>query len=69
VGIRRRPLRRQQHLAQRLFELGDLGADGLHRDTQPPRRARDAAFLGNNPEVAQVVIVQRGGFHLRILRS
>jgi hypothetical protein len=57
-------LRRQQRLAQRLFELGDLHADGLHRDAEPARRARHAAFPGDDPEVAQVVVVERGGFHV-----
>jgi tRNA A37 N6-isopentenylltransferase MiaA len=62
-------LRRQQRLAQRLFEPGDLHADRLHRHAEAPRGARDTAFAGDDPEVAQVVEVQRGRFHFRILRS
>jgi hypothetical protein len=56
-------LRRQQRLAQRLFELCDLHADGLHGNAKTPGGTRHAAFLGDDPEVAQVVIVERGRFH------
>ena len=58
------PLRRQQRLAQGLLEQGDLRADGLHRHAKPPRRACYAALAGDDPEVAQVVVIQCRGLHV-----
>jgi heat shock protein HtpX len=43
------------------FQQAQLAADGLDSDAQTLRGARDAAFLGDDPEVVQVLVVEHGG--------
>jgi hypothetical protein len=45
-------------VAERLLQLPHLRADGLHRHVQPLGRAGEAAFLGDDPEVVQVAVVE-----------
>jgi ElaB/YqjD/DUF883 family membrane-anchored ribosome-binding protein len=52
--------RLQQLVAEHLFELAHLGTDGLDRHVQAHRRAREAAFLGDDPEVVEMAVVQHG---------
>jgi hypothetical protein len=51
-------------LPNRLLEQGDLAADGLHGQAQALGRARDAALLGDHPEIVQVAKIGAGVFHL-----
>ncbi|MCY1364430.1 hypothetical protein D9M69_512310 [compost metagenome] len=48
----------EQRVAQRLLQQAHLGADGLHRHAQPVGGVGHAAFLGRDPEVIQVLVVQ-----------
>ena len=48
----------EQRLAELSLEQGQLAADGLDRDPQPVCGAGDAAFLGDDPEVVQVLVVE-----------
>jgi hypothetical protein len=53
----------EQRLADLLLELPDLRRQCRLRDVQMRRCARQVAFLGNGPEVVQVVVVEMG--HVR----
>jgi hypothetical protein len=53
-----RPDGLEQLVAERLLQLAHLRADGLHRHVQPLGGAGKAAFLGDDPEVVQVAVVQ-----------
>ena len=55
------PGRLEQRVAQRLLERAHLRADRLHRHVQPGGGAGHAAFLGDDPEVVEVPVVERGG--------
>ena len=52
------PGRLEQRMAERALQLAHLGADGLHRHAEPRGGARDAAFLGDDPEVVQMPVVE-----------
>ena len=52
------PLRLEQLMAKRLFQLLHLGADGLNGHVQPLGGAGEATRLGHNPEVVQMAVVQ-----------
>ena len=56
-------LGRQQHAPDCLVEQAELGADGLDCDIEPFGSARQAAFLGDHPEIIKVAQIQSGGFH------
>ncbi len=51
-------LRCEQSLAKLAFELTELGADGLYRQPESFCGTRDAAFLGDCPEIQHVSIVR-----------
>lgn len=59
----RSSLRSEQGLAELAFKQAELGADGLHRQAQSFPCARDAAFLGDRPEIQQVPVVKIVGFN------
>jgi hypothetical protein len=48
----------EELVAQRLLQLAHLRADGLHRHVQPLGGPGKAAFLGDDPEVVQMAVVQ-----------
>ena len=48
----------EQLVAQRLLQLAHLRADGLHRHVQPFGGTGEAAFLGDDPEVVEMAVVQ-----------
>ena len=52
------PLALQQFVAQHIFQQMDLRGDRRRRETQLGAGTRDAAFLGNFPEILQMVIVE-----------
>ena len=52
------PGRLEQLVTQAFLQFPDLRADGLYGHVQPFGRARKAAFLGDHPEVIQVVVIQ-----------
>lgn len=56
------PGRAQQLVPQVLFQLAHLGADGLDGHVEPLGGAREAAFLGDHPEVVQVAVIEHDGF-------
>jgi hypothetical protein len=65
VGGQAPALRRQQRLAERLFEQAELGADGLHRHTEPGG-GRDAAFLGYHSKAIEVTEIQGCRFNISV---
>ena len=50
--------RLEQLMAQRLLQFPHLCADGLHRHVQPLGGTGEPAFLGDDPEVVQMTVVQ-----------
>ena len=52
------PGRLEQRVPQRTLELANLGTDRLHRHVEPGRGTRHAAFLGHDPEVVQMPVVE-----------
>ena len=48
----------QQACAQRFLERAQLRAQGGVADAEAPARAHQAAFLGDDPEVVEMVVVQ-----------
>lgn len=55
-------------MPERTFQLSHLRAHGLHGHIEPRRRARDAAFLGDNPEIVKVSVVELKA-HFRFFRT
>ena len=50
----------EQGAAQVALEQRELAADRLHGDAQPLGGARHAAFMGDDPEIVQVLVVEVG---------
>jgi len=48
----------EQLMAQRLLQLAHLRADGLHGHVQLLGGPGEAAFLGDDPKVVEVAVVQ-----------
>jgi len=56
--------RLEQLVSEGLLQFPHLRADGLHRHAQPLGRASETAFLGDDPGIAEVAVVQHAAIRI-----